>query len=396
MNRTHALRLMMLLCLVTAAAPTLRAGSLDEALAKVTTKADLDAVIASTKDAAVKAALQANADAVLAAAERHGHVEAVIATIAQSPGRFEKINTTPDELKKAAGGELALFDTLSLVDNAIPNAGPHDHRKVDPYDQAFFEHLGHITSLEYLNIIATKLSDEWIAPLGNLTNLKTLKLTNNGKLTDTGLEKLAPLNKLEYFNYVGTKMQGHAFAKFEGWTHLTKVSFRGSNLDDEGLTLFCDHFPTTESLSLAHAKFTDAGGAHLAKLTRLKRLELGTHEATPKTLTYVQKLPLEYLQLGEGFESREAIALIKDLPTMRQLTLEHTADLTEDDFKLVTGMTQLEHLELGQFPLTEERLPQLKGLAFLKSFRLLCRPAIDEAMQAKVQTLLPNTAIKFN
>jgi len=29
----------------------------------------------------------------------------------------------------------------------VPGAGPHDIRKDDPYDAAFFEHLGHISTL---------------------------------------------------------------------------------------------------------------------------------------------------------------------------------------------------------------------------------------------------------
>ena len=114
------------------------------------------------------------------------------------------------------GGDVSLFDTLKLVDLAMPNAGPHDHRKVDPYDAAFFGHLGHIQTLESLNIIATKLSDEWIAPLGKLTNLKTLRFTNNGKLTDVGMAHLAGLKNLEQFSFVGTGMKGHAYAKCEG------------------------------------------------------------------------------------------------------------------------------------------------------------------------------------
>ena len=173
-------------------------------LATVKTKSDLDAVISATTDAGLKQALQSHSAALLAAAEQRTHVEAVLRAVEISPGKVEKINTTPESLKKATGGDIGLFDTLKLVDLAMPNSGPHDHRKVDPYDAAFFAHLGHIQTLESLNIIATKLSDEWIAPLGKLTNLKTLRFTNNGKLSDVGLEHLAGLKNLEQFSFVGT------------------------------------------------------------------------------------------------------------------------------------------------------------------------------------------------
>ena len=221
------------------ALPALAANT--DALATIKTQTDLDALIASTSDAALKQAMRDNAAAILDASSQRPHIEAVIRVLESAPGKIEKINTTPEALKQAAGGDIALFDTLKLVDLAMPNAGPHDQRKVDPFDAAFFEHLGHITALESLNIIATKANDEWIAPLGKLVNLKTLRFTNNGKLTDAGLEQLAGLKNLESFSFVGTGMKGHAYAKLEAWTHVTRVSHRGSSIDDEGLQQLCDH-----------------------------------------------------------------------------------------------------------------------------------------------------------
>ncbi len=365
-------------------------------LATVKSQSDLDAVIASTKDAALKAALQTHSAAVLAAAERRVHVEGVLRAIEISPGKVEKINTTPESLKKAAGSDIPLFDTLKLVDLAMPNAGPHDHRKVDPYNAAFFEHLGHIQTLESLNIIATKLSDEWIAPLGRLTNLKTLRFTNNGKLSDVGLEHLAGLKNLEQFSFVGTGMKGHAYAKFEGWTRLVRVSHRGSSIDDEGLRQLCEHLPNLENISLAHAKFTDVGAVHLTKLSKLKGLEIGTRNATPSCLQHAAKLPLEYLQLGDGLDTPEGIGLIKGIPTLRRLTLTNAKALTDADLKLVSSITQLEHLELGGITLPDERLGLMKDFAFLKSMRLVpSGPAFTPETQEKIKQLLTKTEMQF-
>ncbi len=366
------------------------------ALATVKTQADLDAVIASIKDADFKQTLRDHSAALLAAAEQHAHVEAVIRTVESSPGKVEKINTTPAALKKAAGGDIALFDTLTLVDLSIPNAGPHDPRKVDPYDKAFFEHLGHIQSLESLNIIATKLNDEWIAPLGKLTNLKTLRVINNGKLTDAGLEQLAGLKNLENLGFIGTGIQGHAYAKINDWKHLVRVSHRGSSIDDEGLRLLCEHLPQLESLILAHAKFTDAGAVHLAKMTHLKGLEIGTPHATPSCLQHIVKLPLSYLQIGDGLDTPEGIGLIKGMPTLRRLTITNAKPLNDADLKVVAGMARLEQLELSNIVLPDERLALLQEFAFLKSLRLV--PAgtpLTPETQAKIKVLLPKTELQF-
>lgn len=309
------------------------------------------------------------------------HVEAVIRAVESAKGKIEK---TEDG------------QSLKLVDLAVPGAGPHDHRKDDPYDAAFFEHLGHITTLESLNVISTKANDEWIAPLGKLTNLKTLRFTNNGKLTDAGMEAFAVLKNLENFSFVGTAITGRAYAKCADWSKVTKVSHRGSSIDDEGLKELCDHLPNLESISLAHAKFTDAGAVHLAKLTKLKGLEIGTKNATAACLNNLATLPLEYLQLGDGLDSPEGIAAIKAIPTLNRVTLTHCNHLSDEGLKLAADLTQLEQLEIGGLQLPDERLPQLQAFSFLKELKLINRPkGYPPETQAKIKALLPKVDVKF-
>jgi hypothetical protein len=309
------------------------------------------------------------------------HVEAVTRIVEGAKGKVEK----------TGDGQ-----SLKLVDLAVPDTGPHDHRANDPYDAAFFEHLGRITTLESLNVISTKFNDEWMPHIAKLTNLKTLRFTNNGRLTDAGMEQLAGLKNLEAFSFVGTAITGRAYAKFDGFTKLIKVSHRGSSIDDEGLKQLCEHLPSLESISLAHAKFTDAGAVNFEKLAKLKGLELGTHNATPASLKHIAALPIEYLQLGEGFDSPDSLAIIKDIKTLKRLTLTNCSKTTDDDLKLLASMKQLESLELGNLPMTGERLALLSPLAFLKSLRLVQRPqAYPADIQAKITQSLPKVQLTF-
>ncbi|HSI12406.1 MAG TPA: G protein-coupled receptor LGR4 [Chthoniobacter sp.] len=364
-------------------------------LSKVTTQAELDAVVAKTSDAALKRALQANAKDILAAAAQAPHVEAVAHTVEGAKGKVERVNTTPEALAKVAGGPIAIFDTLKLVDLSVPNTGPHDKRESDPYDAAFFEHVGHLQGLESLNIISTKFNDDWIAPIGQITSLKKLSFTNNGKLTDAGMEKLAGLTNLESFNFVGTQITGRAYAKCTNWSKVTRVSHRGSSIDDEGIKELCDHLPNLESISLAHAKFTDAGAPNLAKLKKLKGLELGAH-ATSAALQNLNSLPLEYLQLGEGFSGTDSIVAIKGIPTLKRVTLTDCKKLDDAGLKAAADLKQLEQLELGSLELPDERLPQLQAFAHLKELKLIRRPqSYPEETQAKIKALLPKVDVKF-
>ena len=282
--------------------------------------------------------------------------------------------------------------SLKLVDLAVPGAGPHDHRASDPYDEAFFEQLGKVQSLESLNVISTKFNDAWVGHISKLTNLKSLRVTNNGKLSDAGMEQLAGLKNLEVFSFVGTQITGKAYEKFDGFTKLVRVSHRGSRIDDAGLKELCEHLPNLENISLAHAKFTDAGAVHLAKLSRLKGLEIGTNNATPQSLQHIQKLPLEYLQLGEGFDKSESIPFLTALKDLKRLTLTNAASFSDEALKGLAALTQLESLELSNLKLSEERLPLLKGFVFLKELKLKNVPA-DQ--QPGIQALLPKTDVKF-
>ncbi len=359
-------------------------------------KTALEAMLASTTNPAVKRALEQHAAEATAAAAMRPHTEAVIQTVEGAKGRVEKRNTTPDAVRKAAGSDLPLFEVLTLVDLAIPNTGPHAERKTDPYDAAFFEHLGHLATLESLNIIATKLGDDGIAPIGKLTGLKALRFTNNGKLTDGGLAQLAGLKNLESFSFVGTGMQGHAYKQFEGWNKLTRVSHRGSSIDDEGIQALCEHLPNLESISLAHAKFTDAGAVHLAKLTHLKSLEIGTRNGTPACLANLRSLPLESLQLGDGLDSPAGIAAVRDIASLRRLTITNGAPLTDADLQALASISQLESLEFDKLALPEERIPQLAAFSFLKTLTFALRPAgYPDATQEKVRALLPKVELKF-
>ena len=64
-------------------------------LSKLSSRAELDALIASSGDAALKEALSDHADDILAAAKRHPHVKAVIHTIEALPANTRRSTPRP-------------------------------------------------------------------------------------------------------------------------------------------------------------------------------------------------------------------------------------------------------------------------------------------------------------
>jgi hypothetical protein len=397
-------------------------------LSKVTSRAELDAVIAATPDTALKQALSDHAGDILAAAEQHPHVDAVIRTIESAPGAFTKINTTPEALKKATGGDMAIFDTLTQVSTNILGGKAHDHRKenADPYNAAFIEHLGHIASLESVKLEASGIQDDWLAPLLKLKKLKSLSVSGFGRLGDASLaqlqqltecpdltnlelayfgkataagwEKLAGLKNLESFTPRGAAYPGHFFAKFDAWTKLRRINFHSNGLDDEGLGHVCEKFPNLEFIKLWHSKqLTDAGAEHFKKLKHLTGIEISCAKATAGLIKHLRELPMEYVALEYGVCSpaAEAIATVKAIPTLRKLSLDAKA-FTDADLTALAAVSQVRELSLSNLELPDSRHQSLQAFAHLKSLTLiLYGKGYPEEMQAKVKALLPKVDVKF-
>ena len=397
-------------------------------LSQITSKSDLDTVMASTSDSALRQAMQENAAAILAAAERHPHVAAVIRTIESAPGSFTKINTTPEALRKAAGGDIALFDTLTQVSTNISGGKAHDHRKEkdDPYNAAFIEHLGHILSLESVKLEASGIQDDWVAPLLKLKKLKNLSVSGFGKLgdasltqlqqltecpeltnlelayfgkaTDSGWEKLAGLRNLESFTPRGAGYPGHFFAKFDGWTKLKRINFHSNGLDDEGLGHVCEKFPNLEFIKLWHSKqLTAAAAQHFKKLKHLKGIEISCAKASSGLIKPLRELPMEYIALEYGVSTpaADAIATAKAIPTLRKLSLD-AKDFTDTDLTTLASVPQIQELSLSGIDLPEARLSHLQAFAHLKTFTLVrYGKGYPEETQAKLKTLLPKVDVKF-
>jgi len=397
-------------------------------LSKITSRADLDATIAATKDPALRQAFTDAAVEILLAAEQHPHVEAVIRTIESAPGTFTKINATPEALKGVAGGDIAIFDTLTQVSTNILGGKAHDHRKEkeDPYNAAFIEHLGHIPSLESVKLEASGIQDDWVAPLLKLKKLKSLSVSGFGKLgdaslaqlekltecpdltnlelayfgkaTDAGWEKLAGLKNLESFTPRGAGYPGHFFAKFDGWTKLKRINFHSNGLDDEGLGHVCDKFPNLEFIKLWHSKqLTDAAAEHFKKLKHLTGIEISCAKATSGIVEHLRDMPMEYIALEYGVcrPAADAIATVKAIPTLRKLSLDAKA-FTDTDLTSLYGVTHVRELSLSSLDLPDDRLPKLQAFSHLKSLTFVrYGKGYPEETQSKVKALLPKVDVKF-
>jgi hypothetical protein len=136
---------------------------------------------------------------------------------------------------------------------------------------------------------------------------------------------------------------------------------------------------------------------HLLKLKKLKSIILNGPKMTAAWHGNLSSLPLESLSVSQGnaLPATQAIAGARSIPTLRRFALDGKT-LTDADLTALAGATQFEALSLGDIDLPDERLPQLKALAHLKTLTLVrYGKGYPEETQAKVKALLPKVDVKF-
>ena len=172
------------------------------------------------------------------------------------------------------------------------------------FNDAEIEQLRGLTRLEELQVIgADLLTEEGIANLSNLTNLKSLGLSC--PVTDKGLSHLSGLRNLETLSLLcmgphgeaenyrdGSKpITGEGLKYLRGMTKLRTLVIDSDQIGDEGLS-HLEGLDKLESLSLSliDPHLTDACLRTLAKIPRLKKLCLDDDDViTPEAIASFKK-----------------------------------------------------------------------------------------------------------
>jgi hypothetical protein len=123
-------------------------------------------------------------------------------------------------------------------------------------------------------------------------------------------------------------------------------------------------------LSLENAPVTDAALPHVARLTNLTKLYLGSSGITGRSLpdlaplTRLQHLFLKYLPIDD-----QKLAQLPNFPELQYLSLEGTR-VTDLGLAQLSRFPQLQMLWLDGTPITDAGLSQLRPLAALRTLHL--------------------------
>jgi hypothetical protein len=221
-NQEKGRRQEMLYCVGTphADAPVLRkiaalaAGArLDREHFDAATRKEINALVASLKDARVRADMEKLVPALEKGAARHGRDKRLLAEIKRLGGKATLENVAPDWLRLVAGDEgLAVFDRLVEV---YLNERTDGHKAPEPRK------------------LADRVTDDFLKGLAGQDRLRRLELSGTA-VTSAGLVHLKELKTLQWLNVCLTSVDDRGFEHLAGMTDMRRMVICASKITGTG------------------------------------------------------------------------------------------------------------------------------------------------------------------
>src|SRR5262245_34425600 len=153
------------------------------------------------------------------------------------------------------------------------------------------KHLKGLTTLETLVLNNTLLTDAGLAELKDLKKLKSLQLAGCIRVTDKSAEVVKGFTDLEDLSLPST-ITGEGAKTLVGLKKLRKLYLGGAPMTDAAVKDIADNMPELTDLNLGSSlpnEVSDASVANLARLKKLKALNLSGSKLTDAGLKDLQK-----------------------------------------------------------------------------------------------------------
>lgn len=221
------------------------------------------------------------------------------------------------------------------------------------------ETLVHFPKLQKLNLASCPLIGVDWEPIAKLTQLEWLSAASSG-LTDDSLQFLAPLTQLKHLNMADTQITDHAFRHLVTLSELEELDVTGCRLSGACLEAFGPQGARAKLKSVL-ATHTQLGYHGFSHLEHQRQLEVLSASACDAGDVVVQSL--------------------KGLNQMRVLHLSGNS-LSDAGLKFLTGMKQLEELQLADSPaVSDVTLQRIKSLGKLRVLDLTSTSCTPEGVQ---------------
>ncbi len=275
-------------------------------------------------------------------------------------------------------------------------------------------HIGRLASLEELHIDCKRVTAAGLRHLSGLTHLKTLYLScspltataldalgamhqleklaihvegpngNVCRLSDTDLEKLRELTGLKELHIDFADITDAGLAHIGRMTQLEKLTLSSKKMTDSGLKNL-RMLTRVRELSLSCALISDEGLVNIAQMRDLESLNIYGTQITGAGFANAGALPrLRYLWFGENIVSASGFGAIENLRELEDLSLSGP-EINDEALAHIGSLPKLKNLDVQGTEITDGGLRCLSGLTELRRARFASNVRLTDAAMEHIK-----------
>lgn len=261
--------------------------------------------------------------------------------------------------------------------------------------------LDDTSEITELDLSKASITSKGIQSLGKLTSLRDLSLQNK-PMSVEDMPVLSGLPNLNRMNVSGTRIELKFLENLQPMPQVTELVANDISIGPDAAKLLVELFPNLQVLELANTNVQDAGMDILTSLDNLRVLDLsGTKFYDPAMKNFNRLKDLEALYLN-GCIVFNGTGLERVTTNLKRLAINDVA-LAESAIKNVARLKNLEYLSLarGRRFGDKEAAAILKGRPHLKELHLMGCSALTDKMvpiiaSCKQLEVLSVDQIRFN
>ncbi len=184
--------------------------------------------------------------------------------------------------------------------------------------------LSNLTRVRNLSISRFRCTDETLATLGRMRELRSVGLEDLPQVTDAGFAALAGADRIQtlYVKNVPLGDDGLRRMNVAGKLQLTVVQLNSTNVGDAGVQMV-NGLPQLEHLELIACPITDGVLVGIGRARHLQVLQISSPDLTGATLDNLAGLnQLQVLSLADGDLTDANLRRLPPLPALIRLVLD--------------------------------------------------------------------------
>ena len=291
------------------------------------------------------------------------------------------------------GGQVVEITAGQVIDDALlakittlPNLKKLYVETSERISAAGMAHIAEMPALQSLTFYSIKLPDEALAPIGRMKSLRELSLTEC-QISDAGLADLRDLHDLKVLKLGGNRITDQGLENIADFTELVDLDISNTSwvdskmqVTDAGLA-HLKKLTKLRGLDISTLAITDEGFGTLDSLRELRRLDLAGTQITSAGLRHLANFPqLQALHLGGAWIRNEGMRHVGQCTNLSDLSLIFTR-VDDDGLKHLGSLRKLERLSIGSSQITGAGLASVATLMNLRHLELRSSQLEDEGMK---------------